>query len=146
MLRISRLTDYATIVMTCLASDPEAVHSTARVAEVTRLELPTVSKLMKRLGRAGLVESFRGASGGYRLARPAQQITLAQIVEALEGPIGMTQCSVSPGRCGREANCDVRGSWLRINRTVVSALQGVSLGDLMRSSGSDKAGTPLTHA
>lgn len=146
MLRISRLTDYATIVMTCLASDPEAVHSTARVAECAHLELPTVSKLMKRLVHAGLVESFRGASGGYRLARPAALISLAQIVEALEGPLGMTQCSISPGRCEREAYCGVRGSWLRINRAVVDALQAVSLCDLMRPGANETSGTPLTHA
>lgn len=132
MLRISRLTDYATVVMTCLAASPDEVLSTAQIAECTRLELPTVSKLLKQLGRAGLVESFRGVNGGYRLARPAKDINLAEIVEALEGPLGMTECSVSAGQCDFESHCSVRGNWQRINQTVDSALKAMSLADMLK--------------
>src|ERR1700761_3595356 len=95
MLRVSRLTDYATVVMTCIAAHPDDVLSTAQIADEARLELPTVSKLLKSLSHARLVESFRGVNGGYRLARPAEAISLADIVEAMEGPIGMTECSVA---------------------------------------------------
>ncbi|GAB3783474.1 SUF system Fe-S cluster assembly regulator [Dyella agri] len=132
MLRVSRLTDYATVVMTCIAAHPDDVLSTAQIADETHLELPTVSKLLKSLGHAGLVESFRGVNGGYRLARPAQAITLAEIVEAMEGPIGMTECGVTEGQCEREAQCGVRGSWQRISSVVDRALRAVSLADMLR--------------
>lgn len=132
MLRVSRLTDYAAMVMTCLASHPADVLSTAQIADEAQLELPTVSKLLKSLGHAGLVESFRGVNGGYRLARPAHEITLAQIVEAMEGPIGMTDCSTADGQCERAAQCGVRGSWQHINDVVGRALRAVSLADMLK--------------
>ena len=86
MLRVSRLTDYAAAVMTCMAEREDDILSAVQIAEETRLELPTVSKLLKLLGHAALVESFRGVNGGYRLARRAADISLAEIVVALEGP------------------------------------------------------------
>ncbi len=132
MLRVSRLTDYATLVMTCIAAHPADVLSTAQIADETHLELPTVSKLLKSLSHSALVESFRGVNGGYRLARPAQAISLAEIVEALEGPIGMTECGLADGQCDREAQCGVRGSWQRINNVVDQALRAVSLADMLR--------------
>ncbi|MDW2980752.1 MAG: SUF system Fe-S cluster assembly regulator [Rhodanobacter sp.] len=131
MLRVSRLTDYATVVMTCIAAHPDEVLSAVQIADETRLELPTVSKLLKTLGHAALVESFRGVNGGYRLARPAGEISLADIVEALEGPIGMTECSVE-GQCGREAGCGVRGSWQLVNNVLDNALRAVSLADMLK--------------
>ncbi|OOG54983.1 SUF system Fe-S cluster assembly regulator [Rhodanobacter sp. B05] len=132
MLRVSRLTDYATVVMTCIAAHPVDVLSTAQIAEETHLELPTVSKLLKALGHAELVESFRGVNGGYRLARPASAISLAEIVEALEGPIGMTECSVAEGQCDRESQCGVRGSWQRINSVLDQTLRGITLADMLK--------------
>jgi FeS assembly SUF system regulator len=132
MLRVSRLTDYATVVMTCIAAHSNDVLSTAQIAGETHLELPTVSKLLKSLGHAGLVESFRGVNGGYRLARPADTINLAEIVEAMEGPIGMTECGTTEGQCDREARCGVRGSWQRINNVLDGALRAMSLADMLR--------------
>lgn len=143
MLRVSRLTDYATVVMTCIARQPEQVLSTAQIADAARLELPTVSKLLKSLGHAGLVDSFRGVNGGYRLARPAGEITLAQIVEALEGPIGMTECSVADGQCDRELSCSVRGSWQQVNSVVGGALRAVSLADMARPTPVQAARSPV---
>jgi FeS assembly SUF system regulator len=131
MFRVSRLTDYATVVMTCIAAHPDDVLSTAQIAEEAHLELPTVSKLLKSLGHAGLVDSFRGVNGGYRLARPAQEISVAEIVEAMEGPLGMTECSISEGQCEREAQCSVRGSWQRINNVLDNALRTMSLADML---------------
>ncbi len=132
MLRVSRLTDYAAVVMTCIAAHSDDVLSTAQIASETHLELPTVSKLLKSLGHAGLVESFRGVNGGYRLARPADTINLAEIVEAMEGPIGMTECGTTEGQCDREAQCGVRGSWQRINHVLDGALRAMSLADMVR--------------
>jgi FeS assembly SUF system regulator len=131
MLRVSRLADYASVVMTCLAQHPDEVWSAVAVGEATRLEQPTVAKLLKRLGQAGLVESFRGANGGYRLARAPADISLAAIIEALDGPIGLTECSVGRG-CPRRAYCDIADSWQGIGAAIDHALRGVSLADLVR--------------
>ncbi len=131
MLRVTKLTDYATVVLTVLASDPDTVASAAGLAERAGLETPTVAKLLKPLAQAGLVEAFRGVNGGYRLARPATDISLVEIVEAMEGPLGMTECSVHAGACGIEHSCNVRASWRRINDVVADALRGVSLAQML---------------
>ena len=86
MLRVTKLTDYASLVLTVLASAPERVHSAAELAERAHLEVPTVSKLLKSLAQAGLVEGFRGSNGGYRLARPATAISLGEVLSAIDGP------------------------------------------------------------
>lgn len=131
MFRISKLTDYATVVLTLLAERPTEVHSASELATRARLELPTVSKLLKSLGQAGLVDSFRGASGGYRLARAAASISVADIITAMEGPIGVTQCSSHQGLCDHEAHCGVRSNWRRISEAVESALREISLADML---------------
>ena len=121
MLRVTKLTDYATVVLTVLASEPDVVASAAGLAERAGLEAPTVAKLLKPLAQAGLVEAFRGANGGYRLARPAQDISLFEIVEAMEGPLAMTECSLDHGECGISDQCGVRANWRRINDVVAEA-------------------------
>lgn len=132
MLRVSKLTDYATVVMTALADAPERIHSAQELAERARLELPTVSKLLKQLAHASLVESFRGVNGGYRLARAPERISIADIVIAMEGPIGMTECSAQAGLCGHEPHCGVRVNWKRINQAIAQALGSVTLADMLK--------------
>ena len=131
MLRVTRLTDYATLLLTVLAEAPERVHSAAELAERARLELPTVSKVLKPLAHAGLVASFRGSNGGYRLARPAEAISLIEIVEAIEGRLGMTECSGDHGTCELESHCGIRGNWRHINDVVADALRSVSLAQML---------------
>ncbi|MFD0739390.1 SUF system Fe-S cluster assembly regulator [Lysobacter koreensis] len=131
MLRVTKLTDYATVVLTVLAAQPDAVLSASDLAERAGLEAPTVSKLLKPLAQAGLVEGFRGANGGYRLARSADEIGLLDIVTAMEGPLGMTECSVHAGNCGIEDHCGVRANWRRINDVVVEALRSVTLAQML---------------
>ena len=131
MLRVTKLTDYASVVLTVLASDPAAVLSASELAERAGLEAPTVAKVLKPLAQAGLVDGFRGANGGYRLARDAAEISLVEIVEAMEGPLGMTECSVHAGQCGIESSCGVRANWRRINDVVADALRGVSLAQML---------------
>lgn len=131
MFRVTKLTDYATVVLTVLAAEPDAVLSASELAERAGLETPTVSKLLKPLAQAGLVEGFRGANGGYRLARAADQIGLIEVVEAMEGRLGMTECSVHAGSCGIEAHCGVRTGWRRINDVVVEALRRVTLAQML---------------
>lgn len=130
MLRVTKLTDYATVVLTVLAARPGEVLSAGELAEQSGLEIPTVAKVLRPLARAGLVEGFRGAGGGYRLARDAAAISLVEIVEAMEGPLGMTECSVHPGTCGIEKSCSVRANWRRINDVVADALRDVTLAQM----------------
>jgi FeS assembly SUF system regulator len=131
MLRVTKLTDYATVVLTVLASEPDAVLSAAGLAERAGLEIPTVAKVLKPLAQAGLVEGFRGAAGGYRLARAPGAITLFAVVEAMEGPLGMTECSLHAGACGIESSCGARANWRRINDVVADALRSVTLADML---------------
>lgn len=131
MLRVTKLTDYATLVLTVLAADPSVVLSAPELAERAGLETPTVSKLLKPLAQAGLVDGFRGANGGYRLARPADRITLIEIVEAMEGPLAMTECSIHEGNCGIQDSCSVRANWRHINDVVADALRAVSLAQML---------------
>jgi len=137
VLRVSKLTDYATVIMTVLAGVRDAggadnVLSAQDLAALARLELPTVSKLLKQLAHAQLVTSTRGVNGGYRLARAPQQITIADIVTAMEGPIGMTECSAHAGACGHEPHCGVRVNWQRINHAIADALASVTLADMVK--------------
>jgi FeS assembly SUF system regulator len=132
MLRVTKLTDYATLVLTVLAARPGDVLSAPDLAEHAGLEAPTVAKVLKPLAQAGLVEGFRGANGGYRLARDPAAISLVDIVEAMEGPLGMTECSLHDGQCGIEQSCGVRANWRRINDVVADALRGVSLAEMLQ--------------
>ena len=146
MLRVTKLTDYASVVLTVLASDPAAVLSASELAERAGLEVPTVAKLLKPLAQAGLVEGFRGANGGYKLARDAADISLVEIVEAMEGPLGMTECSVHAGACGIESSCGVRANWRRINDVVADALRKVTLAEMLAPAGRAPRTIPATLA
>lgn len=134
MLRISKLTDYGTVVLAHLAGTGGSVCSAADVAEATGIALPTVSKLLKELARASLVTSTRGANGGYQLARPAHEISAAAVIDALEGPVSITECSASDSHCDYEHVCNVGNAWQRINVAIRRALEDVNLIDLTRTS------------
>ncbi len=130
MLRISRLTDYATVLLAALAEDPARVQTATALAEHTHLPVPTVSKLLKQLHRAGLVQSTRGLHGGYQLALPAAQISAAAILDALEGPVALTDCAAGHGHCGIEGSCRVGRVWQRVNLAIRRSLSDVSLAQL----------------
>jgi FeS assembly SUF system regulator len=130
MLRMSKLTDYGTMVLAQLAASDAGWTTAGQVADATHLGPPTVSKLLKALVHAGLVVSSRGVQGGYALARPAAAISAAEILDALEGPVAITECSSSSGGCDLESYCRVGTTWQRINYSIRKALEGVSLADL----------------
>jgi FeS assembly SUF system regulator len=130
MLRISKLTDYGTVVLACLAAQPDRLWTASEVAECTRVALPTVSKLLKKLQRSGLVISTRGSHGGYQLASPPAQISAARILDALEGPFAITECSGQHSHCGIESNCRVGHTWQRVNGAIRRALSDISLAQL----------------
>jgi len=130
MLRMSKLTDYGTMVLAQLAANGRGLSTASQVADATHLGQPTVSKLLKSLVHAGLVVSTRGVQGGYTLARPASAISAAEILDALEGPVAITECSSSRGGCDLESFCRVGTAWRRINHSIRRALETVSLADL----------------
>ncbi len=140
MVRISRLTDYATVLLAVLAIQPERVQTAAALAEKTHIAAPTVSKLLKQLQRSGLVVSTRGLHGGYQLSRPAAKISAAAILDALEGPVALTDCSVAQGQCDIEASCHVGHVWQRLNLAIRRSLFDVNLAQL---AGIDPIAVPL---
>ena len=134
MLRMSKLTDYGTLVLAQLSACEGELSSAHQVANDTHLAQPTVSKLLKALVRAGLVVSERGVQGGYALARAPHEISAAQIIDALEGPVAITECSSGHGLCDLESICRVGSAWQRINVSIRQALTEVSLADLQHRS------------
>jgi len=145
MLRIGKLTDYATRLMACMAAQPETVNSAVSLAERARLEVPTVSKLLKLLTQAGLVESFRGVSGGYRLANSPESISIADIVSAIEGPIAMTECSLARESCHHEPHCEISGTWQQISKAIETTLKKITLADMAQAQKSTRRKPLPTH-
>lgn len=137
MVRLSNLADYAVVVMCQMAMSTDVRPSAANIAAATSIPLPTVAKLMGTLSRAGLLMSYRGIGGGFALSRSAAEITVADIVETVDGPIALTHCTdPAPGNCVREGICTVKPHWQIINRTIRDALSTVSLADLVQGTAS----------
>jgi FeS assembly SUF system regulator len=132
MLRLSKLTDYATVILSFIARDDTHVHAAMEIAAATGIALPTVSKILKLLVNAKVLISTRGAKGGYALARKPEKITVASVISALEGPIALTECSISHQGCEQASGCDIRGNWGLINRTIHNALESVTLADMVK--------------
>jgi len=131
MIRINRETDYGIGVLTLMARAPEQRYNAARLAEERGLPQPMVSKILKHLARAGLLVSYRGAKGGYGLARPPEEITVAEIIGVLEGPIALTDCvEDGPDACQYGSHCNVSAVWARINGVVQEALSRISLAEM----------------
>jgi FeS assembly SUF system regulator len=127
MIILSKLADYGVILATHMGAGGDRQATAATLAAETRLPRATVAKLLKSLAHAGLVSATRGAAGGYRLARPARAISVAEVVAAIDGRIGLTQCSVHVAECARTSYCPTRPHWAAINRAVEEALAAVSL-------------------
>jgi FeS assembly SUF system regulator len=130
MLRISKLTDYATIILSYLALEPAKMASAPHIASENTLALPTVSKILKILCEAKLLKSFRGTGGGYQLARSAKEITLADVVSALEGKLAMTECCAISNSCVLDSLCAIKENWKIINKVILNTLAGVTLHDM----------------
>jgi len=130
MLRISKMTDYGTVVMTHLAKDPERLYSARELAEELHIGVATVSKVLKTLERSGLLLAQRGKNGGYRPAHAPGDISVAQVIRAMEGPIALTECASEAVQCEQEASCTVQSNWQRINKAIMQALEGVSVAEM----------------
>ena len=132
MIRLTRQADYGIVILTHYAQSPAATTCNAReLAKDVHIPLPMVSKTLKALGRAGLLVSHRGAKGGYSLARDPEEITVSDIITAIEGPIGMTECTgTDEHSCTLESTCSVRTNWQVINRVVLDALRRITLAQM----------------
>lgn len=131
MIILSKLADYGVIVASRLAASPERQMTAAALAAEARLPRATVAKVLKALAHAGVVAGARGAAGGYRLARPATDISVAEVVAAIDGAIGLTQCTTHKPSCERSDFCPTRTPWQRINHAVGAALGAVTLAEMV---------------
>ena len=132
MLRISKLTDYATVILSHIAKETAQTHSAIGVAEATGIALPTVSKILKILVNANVVVSTRGIKGGYALAKSPEKISVADVISALEGPIAVTECSISHESCEQASGCAIGGNWGLINQAIKNTLESISLADMIK--------------
>lgn len=133
MIRITKQTDYGIVLLTHLAAQPERHLNAPELAAETQLPVPMVSKILKLLVREGILLSHRGVKGGYSLARLPQEISMAEIIAALEGPIAITECIDVSSDCSHERLCPVRSNWQRINAAVRGALEGITLAEMTSS-------------
>jgi FeS assembly SUF system regulator len=128
MLRITKITDYGFILLAHMANqEPGMLHNAKDLSTSIGIPLPTVSKVLKILTQGGILRSHQGSKGGYSLAKPAGEISASEIIEAVEGPVAITDCSSSEG-C--ERNCPVSPSWQRVNGAVIGALSDLTLADM----------------
>jgi len=133
MFRLNKLTDYAIVLMTYIASSSEpSLHSARELSKGTQLPEPTVGKILRGLLDHGLVVSHRGVKGGYALARGAEKISVAEIISAFEGPVGFTECNITPGCCDLEPSCTIRYNSGVIGRTLKDALENIRLSDMTK--------------
>jgi FeS assembly SUF system regulator len=130
MLRVTKLADYGIVLLTFFANHPENIYNARDLANNVRLPLPVVSKVLKLLSKSGLLLSQRGTKGGYCLARPPQEITVAAVIRALEGPIAVTECSDMNRDCGLQPGCPVKTNWHLINQAIHSALEKITLSQM----------------
>lgn len=130
MIRISKLADYACLIMLGLLKN-KRILSAMDVSEQTGLNASTVQKVLKLLKKAHLVEALRGAQGGYSLVENRQPLTLLQVIEAIDGPIALTECAHPDKACHRSSQCISRAPWLVINQEVHNALSRLNLKDLL---------------
>jgi FeS assembly SUF system regulator len=146
MLRLSKFADYGVVVMTAAARAAPAAISAGEVSARTGVPMPTVAKLMSAYARAGLLASRRGVAGGAALARPANAVSLLDMIEVVDGPVGMTSCTHGGGDCQLEGHCAPRPHWDVVNTAVRDALARVTLADMMGAPGEAPARTFKTDA
>jgi len=132
MLRISKLTDYGTLLLSTMANSNNALFSASELSEKLQLSSSAVSKILKQLTKAKILTSTRGAHGGYQLARSSKEISALEIIRALEGPVALTECSTEENACDIKSCCDMQSKWQIINLAIRSALDGLSLAELSR--------------
>lgn len=131
MIRLTKEADYGIMLLARMAERPLGqIHTARQAAAWSGLPLPMVSKILRTLARGDLLASHRGVTGGYSLHRPVAEISVADVVRAMEGPISMVQCGSTPGVCEHESVCPTRLNWARINEVVENALARVTIAEM----------------
>ena len=130
-MKINKLTDYSIVILANLvAKDENAMHTAKELSEFSGIPLPTVTRILKILSNKGILDSQRGAQGGYELTKNSADISVAEVIEAMEGPIALTECASDDCGCALEPNCAVGKPWQKINKAVNDVLQNISLSDM----------------
>jgi len=130
-MRLGKLTDYATVILSFMAKQQSHMYAAMEISTATGIALPTVSKILKSLVRAHLLSSVRGAKGGYALLKGPENITVASVITALEGPISLTECSSTDHSCEQVSACQIGNNWRVVNQKIQQALESVTLADMM---------------
>lgn len=133
MIRISKMTDYALVILAFLSKEPHQFVQASDVALNTHVNKPTAAKVLKALARNGMLASFRGVNGGYKLTRMPEDISVAEVIQILEGPMAIMECTLGKGHCNIYDSCEMNTSWHKINHVIIKALDTVKLSDLRRS-------------
>jgi FeS assembly SUF system regulator len=133
MIRLNKLTDYAIVILSQMASQPDLMANSTQLSESTGVPNATVAKVLKQLSAAKLITSHRGVTGGYRMTLTTQAISMRAIIEAIDGPISITDCVTSNDEacCSAMGKCPVRGKWDKVNAAIIGALDGVTLQDMI---------------
>ena len=130
-MKINKLTDYSIVIMTNMViKNEKAMYTAKELSEITEIPLPTVTRILKMLSNKELLESQRGAQGGYLLTRSSNDISVAEVIEAMEGPIALTECASEACGCSFEPNCAVGKPWQKINKAVNSVLQNINIAEM----------------
>jgi Rrf2 family protein len=131
MLRLSKKSDYALMAVTHLAARADGGAASAReISESYAIPLELLAKILQRLVRARVLVSVQGTRGGYRLGKPAAQITVADVIQAVDGPVTVTACSPDDHACGQFTTCSIRDPLWRIKNRILEMLTTVSVGEL----------------
>ena len=147
MIRITKQADYGIVLMTHLSRNPDKLHTAPELASQTQLPLPIASKVLKLLARAELLNAHRGVKGGYTLARTPKAISVAEVIQAVEGPIALTECvEGSLSECSMESFCPLQDPWQLINQAVHQALSSITLAQMVGSSNHLRPSTTPTTA
>lgn len=131
MIKLSKLTDYSVVILAEMAQGQGGLMTASGLAAASNLPEPTVAKVLKLLARGAVISSVRGANGGYVLERRPEEISIATVITALEGPVVLTECVSSGGGCCHEKTCSVKGQWDPVNEAMRAALENVSLAQMM---------------
>lgn len=132
MIKLSKLTDYATVIIGFMGRSRDNYISVLQICRGTQIQKPTVAKVLKILASAGLVQSLRGAQGGYKLVNPVEDVALIDIIEAVEGPVALTECVSQKGSCVLENVCEFHGRWGGVNEALRTFFAGIPVTELMR--------------
>lgn len=138
MIRISKMTDYALVILAFLTKDPDQFVQTSDIAHNTKVNKPTTAKVLKLLAKHGLLESYRGATGGYKLTKLPEQISVAEIIQILEGPMAIMDCTLGKEYCALSPSCTINAPWNKINTVIYQALDTIKLSDLYQAGSGGK--------